>query len=166
MLKLEQNATPADIKKAFYRESRAYHPDRFYHLTNKLLKITVNDVYKRVTEAYYVLRDDSKRNRYLSDINGPERANKLRFSDATEAETKQAAKREQDEQIGVHPKGRQFFQTGFADFEAERWSAAERNFKMALTYEPQNARYKEKLSEAQQKIQSEQKKSGDPFKIK
>ena len=29
ILKLPQTAAPADIKAAYYRESRAYHPDRF-----------------------------------------------------------------------------------------------------------------------------------------
>src|SRR6266436_4611852 len=29
VLKIGQNASPPDIKSAYYRESRAYHPDRF-----------------------------------------------------------------------------------------------------------------------------------------
>jgi hypothetical protein len=37
---------------------------------------------------------------------------------------------------------------------------------MALTFEPQNARYKEKLNEVQQKVHEEFKKSGQSFKIK
>ena len=165
LLKLEKTAGPADIKKAFYRDSRTFHPDRFYHLENAELKERVNDLYKRVTEAYYVLRDDGKRKQYLADVTGPERARKLRFSDLSEAETKQAAKKEAEEQIGTHPKGRQFFQSGMADFAAERWSGAERNFKMALTFEPANARYKEKLTQVQQKLQEEAKNKGG-FKIK
>jgi curved DNA-binding protein CbpA len=157
----------AAIKKAFYKESRAYHPDRFYHSSDQALKTKVNDVYKRVTEAYYVLRDDTKRAKYLADISGPERAQKLRFTEAAEVETKAAAKKQAEEQIGTHPKGRQFFTTGMSDFEAERWSAAERNFKMALTFEPSNARYKEMLTQAQQKVYEEQKKAGNTgFTIK
>lgn len=152
LLKLERTATPADIKKAFHRDSRVYHPDRFYKLPDAQLKERITEVYKRITEAYYVLRDDAKRRVYVADISGPERAQKLRFTEASEAEKKQAVKREIEEQIGTHPKGRQFFQAGMVDFNAERWSAAERNFKMALTFEPSNARYKEKLGEVQQKL--------------
>jgi DnaJ-class molecular chaperone len=166
VLQISREATPADIKKAFYRESRAFHPDRFYQLENKTLKDQVNELYKRVTEAYYVLRDDTKRRKYLADVTGPERAQKLRFTEASEAETKAAVKKEAAEQIGSHPKGRQFFQLGNTDLEAGRWSGAERNLKMALTYEPSNALYKEKLAEAQKKLNEESKAKGEAFKIK
>lgn len=166
MLKLEKSAAPGDIKKAFYRESRAYHPDRFFHLSNPELKARVSELYKRVTEAYYVLRDDTKRKKYLADISGPERASKLRFTDASEADAKAAAKKEAEEQVGTHPKGRQFYATGLQDLNAGRWSTAERNFKMALTYEPSNARYKEKLKEASDKILQESREKGDGFRIK
>jgi DnaJ-class molecular chaperone len=166
VLQIPREATPADIKKAFYRESRNYHPDRFYQLDSKELKDQVNELYKRVTEAYYVLRDDSKRKKYLADVTGPERAQKLRFTEASEAETKAAVKKEQEEQIGTHPKGRQFYQLGAADLEAGRWASAERNLKMAMTYEPSNARYKEKLAEAQKKLNEESKSKGESFKIK
>ncbi|HYH97018.1 J domain-containing protein [Hyalangium sp.] len=166
VLQLSREATPADIKKAFYRESRAFHPDRFYQLENKTLKDHVNELYKRVTEAYYVLRDDTKRRKYLADVTGPQRAQKLRFTEASEAETKAAVKKEHAEQIGKDPKGRQFFQLGNTDLEAGRWSSAERNLKMALTYESSNALYKEKLAEAQKKLNEESKAKGEAFKIK
>jgi curved DNA-binding protein CbpA len=166
ILQLEKTAAPADIKKAFYRESRTYHPDRFFHLESKTLKEQVNDLYKRVTEAYYVLRDDTKRKKYIADVTGPERAQKLRFTEASEAETKAAAKKEAEEAIGTHPKGRQFYQTAMGDIERGQWAAAERNLKMALTYEPANARYKEKLAEAAKKVQEESRNKGDSFKIR
>jgi DnaJ-class molecular chaperone len=160
VLMVERTTAPADIKKAFYRESRTYHPDRFFHLENKELKERVNELYKRVTEAYYVLRDDTKRRKYLEDISGPERDQKLRFTESAEVETRAAAKRQVEEQIGTTPKGRQFYQTGAADAEAGRWSSAERNLKMALTFEPANARYKEKLAEVQKVINEESRKQG------
>jgi len=166
ILNVANSATPPEIKAAFHRWSREFHPDRFYQVADKELKHRVNEVYKRITEAYYVLRDDVKRKTYLSDISGPERARKLRFTEAAELETKAAVRKEQEEQIGTHPKGRQFFQAGMADFDAQKWAAAERNFKMALTFEPANARYKEKLAKAQERNYQESKKAGDPFKIR
>ena len=166
ILMVEKTVSPSDIKKAFYQESRTYHPDRFFHLRDKVLKERVNELYKRVTEAYYVLRDDAKRRQYTADISGPERAQKLRFTESSEAETRAAAKRQVVEQIGTHPKGRQFYQTGAADADAGRWASAERNLKMALTYEPTNARYKEKLAEVQKVLQDEARKQGEAFKIR
>jgi curved DNA-binding protein CbpA len=166
VLLLERTATPADIKKAFYRESRTYHPDRFFHIEARELKERVHELYKRVTEAYYVLRDDTKRKKYLADATGPERAQKLRFTDASEAETKAAVKKEQEEQIGTTPKGRQFYGQAQKDAEAGNWSAAERNLKMALTFEPSNARYKERLAEVAKRAYEESRSKGDSFKIR
>ena len=103
---------------------------------------------------------------YTADISGPERAHKLRFTETSEAETRAASKRQVEEQIGVHPKGRQFYQTGAADADAGRWASAGRNLKMALTYEPANARYKEKLAEVQKVLLEESRKQGDAFKIR
>jgi hypothetical protein len=37
---------------------------------------------------------------------------------------------------------------------------------MALTYEPANTRYKEKLAEVQKVLQDEARKQGDAFKIR
>lgn len=166
ILKLEQTAAPADIKKAFYQESRTYHPDRFFHLGKAEVKEAVGAIYKRITEAYYFLRDDTKRRKYIGDISGPERANKLRFTEASEAEAKAQVKKEQEEQIGTTPKGRQFYATAMSELERENWSGAERNFKMALTFEPANAKYKERLNEVQQKLHENLKKSGGAFTIK
>jgi curved DNA-binding protein CbpA len=166
ILKLDPQAPPVDIKSAFYRESRTYHPDRFFHLKDQAFKEKINAVYKRLTEAYYVLRDDVKRKRYAADIASPERNAKLRFTEASEVETKQQVKKEQEEQIGVNPKARQFYATAMKEMDASSWSAAERNLKLALTFEPSNARYREKLNEVQQRIHEEFKKSGQSFKIK
>ena len=102
----------------------------------------------------------------MADISGPERDQKLRFTEASEAETRASAKKQEEEQIGMHPKGRQFYQTGAADVDAGRWASAERNLKMALTYEPSNARYKEKLAEVQKVLTEEARKQGDAFKIR
>ncbi len=166
VLKLSTTAVPAEIKAAFYRESRIYHPDRFFHLTDEKTKVDLGTVYKRITEAYYFLRDDQKRRKYVADIAGPERKNKLRFSEASEAESKAEVKKQAEEQIGTHPKGRSFFQTAMKEVASESWSAAERSLKTALTYEPSNARYKEELARVQLKVHEAFKAKGDQFKIR
>jgi DnaJ-class molecular chaperone len=162
---LDPGASPGDIKRAFHHQSRTYHPDRFFQSDDVPLREQVHAVYKRVTEAYFVLRDDTRRRKYLADITGPERLLKLRFNELAEAEAKAAVKKEVAEQIGTHPKARQFFQQGLGDLEAGRLSAAERNIKLALTYEPGNALYKQKLEEAQTKLHEEFRRSGKGFRI-
>src|SRR5207248_5662409 len=76
ILKIGQGASPNEIKSAYYRESRAYHPDRFYQLKNLGLKESIGRIYKRINEAYVCLRDDVKRAKYLADVSGLERQKK------------------------------------------------------------------------------------------
>src|SRR5205085_5031288 len=84
ILKVGQNASPSEIKAAYYRESRAYHPDRFFQMDASEFKDAVGRIYKRINEAYVCLRDDVKRTKYLGDVIGPERQKKLRFVEASE----------------------------------------------------------------------------------
>ncbi len=144
ILKLAPVATPAEIKLAYYRESRIYHPDRFYRLADGELRDSISRIYKRINEAYVCLRDDIRRTKYLADIGGPMRQSKLRFVEASEQEMK----KEKELEVGVTPQGRKFYLAGLQDFAGQRFAAAERNFKMALTYEPGNANYKTKRDEA------------------
>src|SRR5881394_624996 len=86
VLKIGQNASPPEIKAAYYRESRAYHPDRFSTLPQSELKDNIGKIYKRINEAYVCLRDDTKRTKYLADVLGADRQKKLRFVEASEQE--------------------------------------------------------------------------------
>lgn len=165
-LGLAQGATPGDIKKAFYRESRTYHPDRFFHLPESQVKEDIGSIYKRMTEAYYVLRDDAKRRKYLADVTGPERAKKLRYTEATEAELKAEARKSVEEEFGTNPKARPYFKTAMAEFDKGNWTAAVSAFKTGLMYEPGNARFKEKLGEAQKKLDDSRKGGTPNFMIK
>ncbi len=151
ILKIRQNASPADIKAAYYRESRAYHPDRFSTLQKLDVKETIGRIYKRINEAYVCLRDDVKRTKYLADILGPERQKKLRFVEASEQELK----KEKEQEVRTTANGRKFYMAGLADMAAQRFAAAERNFKMALTYEPNNPNFKAKRDEAGKLIKND-----------
>src|SRR5229473_2827702 len=135
ILKVGQAANPNEIKAAYYRESRAYHPDRFFQMSNLELKEAIGKIYKRINEAYVCLRDDTKRMKYLADVMSPDREKEL--------------------EVGATPQGRKFFMAGLSDMAAQRFASAERNFKMALTYEPNNSNFKAKRDEAAKLVKSD-----------
>ncbi len=161
VLELPQTAGAADVKSAYYRRSRAFHPDRFAALPDPLLREAISRIYRRINEAYTVLRDDAKRRKYVADIAGPDRARKLRFTEVDEVRVKEEQKRKVEEQFGQTPNGRKFYAAALADIQAQRWDAAERNLKMALMYEPANAKFKEQLAAVEK-----QKPKVDQFKIR
>lgn len=144
VLKVPQDAGASEIKLAFHRESRTYHPDRLFHLDDPELKSRVHRIYKRITEAYSVLREPEMRAKYTADIGGPLREQKLRYDEESESERRRA----REEEIGATPNGRKFYGAGMVDLEAGRWEAAVRNFKVALMYEPQNQLFHSRLREA------------------
>ena len=165
-LGLTQAATSGDIKKAFYKESRTYHPDRFFHLPDSQEKTDIGSIYKRITEAYYVLRDDTKRKKYLGDLASDDRGKKLRYTDATESELKAETRKVVEEEFGTHPKARPFFKTALAEFDKGNFPAAKSALKMGLTYEPGNVRFKEKLAEVEKKIEDARRGQAPSFMIK
>ncbi len=165
VLKVPQSASPGDVKAAYYRESRAYHPDRFAAYPDARLRELVGRVYRRVTEAYTVLRDDKKRAKYAADVSGPDRAKKLRFTEADEAQVKEEQKRKIEEQLGTTPNGRKFYAAALAEIQAGRWEGAQRALKSAIMYEPANARFKEALAQVEKEIDRNRSK-GDQFRIK
>ncbi len=165
VLKLVQGAGHAEIKAAYYRESRAYHPDRFAAYPDPIFKEMVGRIYRRVNEAYTVLRDDKRRTKYLQDITGPDRARKLRFTEADEAQVKEGEKRKIEEQMGQTPNGRKFYATALLEIQAQRWESAQRALKSALVYEPANAKFKEQLAAVAREVEKSRPK-GDQYRIK
>jgi DnaJ-class molecular chaperone len=146
ILKLPPGAGAADVKAAYYRESRTFHPDRYAAAGNLELRELIGRIYRRINEAYTVLRDDQKRVRYLADVTGPERARKLRFTEVEEAAVQSEQKRKMEEQFGQTPNGRKFYSAAVLEIQAGRWEAAERALKSALMYEPANPKFKEQLA--------------------
>jgi curved DNA-binding protein CbpA len=152
VLKIPQSASPAEIKAAYYRESRAFHPDRFAAVPDPMVRELVGRIYRRVNEAWTILRDDKKRLKYLADISGPDRATKLRFTEADEVQVKEDAKRKVEEQFGQTPNGRKFFKAATVEIQAKRWDKAEVALKSAMMYEPANPMFKEQLAAVQAEL--------------
>jgi DnaJ-class molecular chaperone len=165
VLKIPRAATPPEIKEAYYRESRAYHPDRYAAFPNAEFRGLVGRIYRRVNEAYTVLRDDRKRTRYLADVTGPDRPRKLRFTEVEEAQVKEEQKKKIEEQFGQTPNGRKFHAAALIELEAGRFEPAARALKSALMYEPGNALFKELLAQAETALDGNRPK-GDQFKIR
>ena len=144
ILEIEQTAAPTEIKEAYFKKSRGYHPDQYYGMIASPLMSAVEKIYKRINEAFVVLRDDRKRNKYIADVNGPARDKKLRYTEESEEELKRSKEQEQ----GSTPHGRKTYMQGLVELEAGRYAQALQNFRMALSFEPQNVLFKQKCDEA------------------
>jgi curved DNA-binding protein CbpA len=149
ILNLAQTSTSQQIRDSYYGLARALHPDKFFHITDEGLKASINKIYKRVTESYQILKDETKRAKYLKDINGPDRVKKLRYSEESETEKKEQQK--QATKVAKTPKGEQMYNAAMVDLQNNRLDQAFKNLQSACLFEPANADLKKLLQEVDKK---------------
>jgi curved DNA-binding protein CbpA len=140
VLNIHPDATPTDIRQAFYGLARALHPDKFFHITDDTLKLAVGKIFKRVNEANVILRDDIKRAQYRKDIGGPDRAKKLRFNENSEQAAKQEEKLAQ--KVAKTPKGEQLYNAALVEIQNGRLDQGYKTLQTALLFEGNNAELK------------------------
>lgn len=153
ILEVPMEADQRQIKDAYRALAKCFHPDSFRNFPVPEFQSAANKLFKRINEAFFVLRDDAKRSQYLIDIMGPNRADKLRYTEQSESQQKAMKRRSLLEQDGQTPHGRECYRMAMKEIEGHRWSNALRQLKMALMYEPQNEVFKERLVEVESAIQ-------------
>ena len=147
LLHLEPGAGTVEVKRAYFASSRLFHPDANRHLPEDL-QGAVARIAKRVTEAYSVLRHAKRRQVYDARLAGPERPVRLQLAEAESAAEKKAV----EERLGTTPNGRRFFTLAHQEIDRGNLAAAARNLQMALTYEPSNEFFKQKLTEVRRHL--------------
>ena len=143
LLRIKHDATHEEIRAGYHRQSRLFHPDRYHHMGSEKLSSDLTQISKRITEAYVVLRDEAKRDRYRRLVEGAERQQHLRYQ-----ETHEAKHRDQEQsRRGTTPQGRKLFEEAMEAWGRGQKKDAIRGLKMALLYEAENEHFREKLSE-------------------
>ena len=160
VLKVDRKAPLPEIKKAFFRESQALHPDRYYSSQDQELKDAVMTVYKRVAEAYAVLRDPDLRPKYDQQLTGPDAAKRL----TREVGGGAAAGAVPADPKAKNPQAQKYLQLGLMAFRKGDFAGAEMNLQFALKFEPGNDGIAKKLKEAQDKKNAKPD-AKDPYKI-
>lgn len=149
ILNLQQNATERDIRTTYYQMARALHPDRFFQMDDQELKLAVGKIYRRVTEAYTILKEQRKRSAYLQNILGPDREKKLRFTEESEREQKEQQRAKTA--IARTPKGKQMHAAAMAEVAKGNLDKAIKNLQSAMLFESGNERLKELIAELKEK---------------
>ena len=149
VLNLPATAVGNQIRDSYYGLSRALHPDKFFHIPDEVTKAAVHKIYKRVTEAYSILKDAKKRIKYVADSSGHDRARKLRFTEESEAEQKEQQK--MATKVAKTPKGEQLYQAALLDMKKSQWEKAYKNMQTAVMFEPGNAELKALLADLDKK---------------
>ncbi len=146
VLSIAPSADANQIKNAYYEASRKYRPIS-YLAADAATRLALEEISKRVTEAYTVLRNGRRREAYDELLKSGDQV-RMQLVDAQAA----AGKKASEEREGKTPNGKRYYALCKADLQRQDYEAALRNLKTALTFEPTNASFKEQIEELKKKV--------------
>jgi curved DNA-binding protein CbpA len=171
LLGVGRNADDKEIKRAYFRLSKEYHPDRYFRRNIGTYAVRLDRIFKRISEAYELLSDPTTRQeieRAMRDAPpaegayaggggseqiGPERRRapvpqvpaRIRHLQRLRARFKVPEKAVAERRF----KARQFFGAARAAAHEKRWIEAAASMRLAIAFDPLNAEYKRGFAEIQ-----------------
>jgi tetratricopeptide (TPR) repeat protein len=152
ILGVENHASVHEIKIAYYKAAKKFHPDMYHRFADEVLKDKLSDIFAYVCDAYATLSDPGKRKRYDELTNAKTERPVSNSDRARESfdEGKIQLRRNhlQDaEQLfgkavyldGATPEYHYYY--GLTLMKENRFRAAEKSINRALELDPQNAKY-------------------------
>lgn len=124
ILGVPENASPSEIKKAYFRLAKEYHPDRHYNPSMKRAHPTAEALFALIVEAYETLMDEEKKKEYLDRL-------KRGVTAKEEAEMAEKALKAEIE-----------FQKGMVFFRKRQWREASHSFSQAMESNPGEPEFK------------------------
>jgi len=128
ILGVDKTITPAELKKAYFRLAKRYHPDRHFEPDMADLKTVLETLFNRIHQAYETLSNDLKRNEY----------DRMQVQGTKKAPEVVKARNEKLEKRATAAKQ---FEIGMSAFKAGNFWGAEESFKWACQFDPENSKY-------------------------
>ena len=161
LLRLPRTAPAADVDPAFKAESRAWHPDRAARLgADSAKKATA--IFRAVSEAYRVLRDPELRSQYDAELRG---GGQRLSAEGKAAATAQSQAQNDPEKAARTEKGGKYWRLALQSWRDKDYKGCMMNIQFALTFEPDNAVFKEWMTKAKEAADGA-KKPENPYKIR
>jgi DnaJ-class molecular chaperone len=154
LLRLDRQARSTQVRSGYHRMRRCFHPDLYLYAPPDLRE-AVDQIARRITEAYSVLRDANRRKAYDESLT----KGQLRYTFQEEKETRTQSL----VKLGVSAQARGLYGRMV---DAERrgdLKNAIASLKLALTFEPNNKFFGAKLEDLQ-RLYKEQLKKEKPEK--
>src|SRR5262245_35788759 len=145
LLHLRRDAGSEDVRRAYHATTRVLHPDANRRLEPDL-QDAVRTIAMRVSEAYSVLRDPRRRKAYDSRLSA-QGGVRIQLAEASA----EAGRRDATEREGRTEQGRRYFKMAQRDLSRSDFASAARNLQTALTFEPDNAMFRDQLKEARKR---------------
>jgi CheY-like chemotaxis protein/curved DNA-binding protein CbpA len=76
ILGLTDAASDGDIKAAYHKLAKDYHPDKFFGKVAGDIKAKVEEIFRKVSDAYNILSDEERRKEYVSSLGSDKKKEK------------------------------------------------------------------------------------------
>lgn len=138
-----EDAYAEQIRTVYDAFSLRYHPDRYMHLKQRPDYVKLQDLYKRIGEAYRVLTHPDKRAHYNKLLAKGE----LRYNEATRKTGPQSI-----EDLSENPRVKRFLKLAQISLADGNPRAALQNLKFALSMESDNEDLRERITEIESQL--------------
>jgi len=125
LLHIDIEATSVEVEEAYLKMAKSYHPDQQFREGMQQLKGELEELFNRVTEAYNILSDDSRRWEY-----------DLSLATVMQGKSGTGYKKAKDP-----AKAKEAYSKGLASFKAKDLESATVHFKEATRLDASNAAY-------------------------
>jgi len=135
LLGIGKNATNEEIKKAFYRMTKEFHPDRFFRGGDVEVRERLQNIFARINDAYKTLLDPNKRREYDAGFEEIEDRLNMLVED----------KRKNNPFMETILKSKRLYEGALEEIKRKNYAAAKQNLKIAISLDPFNKHYPETL---------------------
>jgi len=154
------------IKRAYFRLSKQFHPDRYFRRNIGPYAERLERVFRRVAEAYELLSDPTTRAEIQRSLGGGggEAQPGVGAGSAAATAPARGAKEARSRRRRVptfspltrallqrRAKAKGLFESGMAAFAAERWVEAAGAVRLAIAFDPHNEHYRRRFGEVREK---------------
>lgn len=127
VLGLTPEADEKAIKEAYHKLAKIFHPDRFFGKFSDDVKIKVEEIFKKISDAYIVLSDSVKKDEYLGTIGKKEK--------------KRPSSEKVTEEVKMILEAEKHFQKGLEFLNMRNYIRATEEFQEANRIRPQESDY-------------------------
>ena len=135
---VSQDADLGTLRAAYDKLSLRFHPDRHARLRGTPHEALLGDVYRRIGEAYRVLRHDNTRRKYIRQLS----SGSLRYDDSVREKTGPTTLEELSQDMGT----RKFLRLADQALASGNPAGALQNLKFAASMEADNQDIQERIA--------------------
>jgi curved DNA-binding protein CbpA len=175
VLRLKPGAPIPECERAYARQSKLFHPDRFFGVRDPKFMKKVTAIFKRVNEAGQVLKNPELKRLYDEKMGyrtlrrgkgtgGDGRSGPVGGISKAALEAERASQ-DGDDVVG-DKRARKYWDLAQIAEMNEDWNGVVMNLQFAMTYEKDNPVLIQRLADAKVKMGDKMKANANPYKIK